>query len=352
MGASRLLKKAANELAQRAAKGDGLALDHASRMQRAKAMGFDVDNTMYHGTGNLDGLTSFERKHTGIGADQYGPGFYLTSSPHQASGYAQDAYRGNGKISGDSKGVISAKTGGNLLDLDGTKARNMADAFELNADQVRQMLRESDALKRGVDSDDMNPLGDYYESFWDSGPEDWMIDDLAEQYAGRNPEELTDLFDDNEKFLDELGKATGYDGLRINWPDTSHEVHWNPSNIRSVNATFDPAKKSSANLLASLAPMAVGAGMMAQSDNSSAASRALKSEDRMGDLLQYGQQQTMQNEEYPMLENAANFIDKYTQTPIGSPLEGTSNYLREFGRGDRNKTNKLLNALGLSLDFL
>ena len=38
------------ELAQRAKAGDGLAMDYASRMARAKEMGFDTSKTYYHGT--------------------------------------------------------------------------------------------------------------------------------------------------------------------------------------------------------------------------------------------------------------------------------------------------------------
>tara|TARA_B110000259_G_scaffold120883_1_gene137305 strand:+ start:25227 stop:26603 length:1377 start_codon:yes stop_codon:yes gene_type:complete len=247
-----------------------LPMDNASRMARAEEMGFNVDHTLYHGTSNLDELKAFDKSQTGKGADQYGPGFYLTDAPHEASGYAEDIARGQGRITGDSKGVIQANTGGRLLDVDGTTTRGMEDSITLDRDQIKGMLMESDALRRGVDSDDMNPMGDYYESFWESGPEEWMIDDLADRFAGRNPEELTDLFDDNDKFLSALSDATGYDGIRVNWPDKSHEIHWKPENIRSVNAAFDPAKRSSSNLLAGTAaatPIAAALLSMQPDDN-------------------------------------------------------------------------------------
>tara|TARA_R110000796_G_C14474430_1_gene425934 strand:- start:11 stop:1051 length:1041 start_codon:yes stop_codon:yes gene_type:complete len=247
-----------------------LKMDNASRMARANEMGFNVDHTLYHGTSNLDELKAFDKSQTGKGADQYGPGFYLTDDPHEASGYAEDIARGQGRITGDSKGVIQANTGGRLLDVDGTTTRGMEDSITLDRDQIKGMLMESDALRRGVDSDDMNPMGDYYESFWESGPEEWMIDDLADRFAGRNPEELTDLFDDNDKFLSALSDATGYDGIRVNWPDKSHEIHWKPENIRSVNAAFDPAKRSSSNLLAGTAaatPIAAALFNMQPDDN-------------------------------------------------------------------------------------
>jgi len=47
---SKILKAAAEELAKRANQGDDLAMDYASRMQRAKDMGFDTSRPVYHGT--------------------------------------------------------------------------------------------------------------------------------------------------------------------------------------------------------------------------------------------------------------------------------------------------------------
>ena len=47
---SKILKAAAEELAKRANQGDNLAMDYASRMQRAKDMGFDTSKPVYHGT--------------------------------------------------------------------------------------------------------------------------------------------------------------------------------------------------------------------------------------------------------------------------------------------------------------
>jgi hypothetical protein len=42
-------------------------------------------------------------------------------------------------------------------------------------------------------------------------------------------------------------------------------IIFDPSNIRSVNAAFDPAKRGSANLLAGGAATAVGVGAMTRS---------------------------------------------------------------------------------------
>ena len=75
-------------------------------MARAKEQGFDTYDRIYHGTGNAQDLKAFDRKLTGQGADQFGPGFYVTSEPTEASGYAMDNYRGQGKFEASSQGVL------------------------------------------------------------------------------------------------------------------------------------------------------------------------------------------------------------------------------------------------------
>lgn len=60
----------------------GLAMDQASRMQRAREMGFDTDKTWYHGTASdFDAFTPSEK---GLS----GPGVYLTDDPGRATKYA------------------------------------------------------------------------------------------------------------------------------------------------------------------------------------------------------------------------------------------------------------------------
>jgi len=249
-----------------------LARDHQSRMARANDIDIDTRAQKYHGTGNLEGFEQFDPLMTGKGADQYGPGFYLSTSPHQASGFADGMFRGRGLPAPDSPGVLPlySRTN-NLMEVDGRSANHLGDVLNLKESQVRGMLDQSSALKRSVDNEDMNPLGDYYESFWSEGADDWMLDDLAAQYAGRNPEELTDLFADNGEFLTALSDATGFDGLNVKFSDDlANEIHWKPENIRSTSAQFDPAKKDSSNLLASVAGTGLLGGSMLASENASA----------------------------------------------------------------------------------
>jgi len=62
--------------------GSKLPMDEASRMQRARGMGFDVDAPLYHGT-NAD-FDEFRVSEDG----NFGPGVYLTRNPRDASQYA------------------------------------------------------------------------------------------------------------------------------------------------------------------------------------------------------------------------------------------------------------------------
>jgi hypothetical protein len=249
-----------------------LAMDYQSRMARANDIDIDTRAQKYHGTNNLEGFEQFDPLMTGKGADQYGPGFYLSTSPNQASGFADGMFRGRGLPAPDSPGVLPlySRTN-NLMEVDGRSANHLGDVLNLKESQVRGMLDQSSALKRSVDNEDMNPLGDYYESFWSEGADDWMLDDLAAQYAGRNPEELTDLFADNGEFLAALSDATGFDGLNVKFSDDlANEIHWKPENIRSTSAQFDPTKKDSANLLAGVTGAGLLGGSMFASEDADA----------------------------------------------------------------------------------
>lgn len=68
-------------------KAASLPLDEASRMARAKEMGFDVDRPLYHGT--ADDITEFDIKHPNRHDWGWiGEGVYVSDSPEVASSYA------------------------------------------------------------------------------------------------------------------------------------------------------------------------------------------------------------------------------------------------------------------------
>jgi hypothetical protein len=108
-------------------------------------------------------------------------------------------------------------------------------------------------------------------SDWKGGPV-WNDPYGKEWYAFREGKPWKDA-EANQKFTEHL-KEQGYDGvLRKNYPagipnagDRANElVAFDPSQVRSVHATFDPAKRNSADLLASMAGAGlVGAGLYGQ----------------------------------------------------------------------------------------
>lgn len=227
----------------------------------------EYDQKALHGTGNLEDIAErgFDPKFTGKGADQYGSGFYTTNKGNTASGYTE--YRSEAdleKLGGESSpGVFVGRARfENPLEINANKYGNLDQALELSAEQVRKMLDDSPALKRAADDDEMNPAGDHYESFWSSGEvEEWMLDDLAEKYAGNNATGIEmELFDnDAEAFRGALAKATGHDGVVVNFPDTGevHSIAWKPEQLRAETAAFDPQFKKSSNLLGNVDPEAI-----------------------------------------------------------------------------------------------
>jgi hypothetical protein len=94
-------------------------------------------------------------------------------------------------------------------------------------------------------------------------------------------------------------------------------------------------------------PAATGLGALYTPEQNA----ALADTPSVGEYLQYGRPDSIQPEESPMLEGAADFMQKYDRTPIGPMFEGTQNYLRNFGR-DRGNMQKLYDYLGVAGDFL
>lgn len=173
-----------------------LDMSQAARMQRAAEQGFDVDMPMYHGT--TDNFESFDIDRAGKNdSGWYGKGVYLTPDPDTASAYSQYT---------------------EFADRTGAPGANVVPAY------IR--------LK--------NP---YY---W---PEN--------RKAALTTEE-------SQLIRDEL-MAQGYDGVIVSnkYADPKYQSNYetivfDPANIRSVNAAFDPAKRGSANLMAGAAGATMG----------------------------------------------------------------------------------------------
>lgn len=151
--------------------GADLPMDLASRMARAREMGFDIDNVLYHGT-RAGEFPEFSPSQSGT----LGPGTYLTNSAANAGDFARFASGDNGPA------VMPLMARG-----------QMADMAEYNA-LMDETLPYRDAQREAI----------------------------------------------------RILQDAGYSGLR-----SGNEVSvFDPRNIRSTSAAFDPARSDSANLLA------------------------------------------------------------------------------------------------------
>ncbi len=202
-----------------ASSADDLAMDEASRMARAREMGFDVDLPLYHGT---------QRNVTGSmrpslsGAN--GPGVYVGTTPETAASYAGTPSKdgvsmnvGDRNVRLDFSRMPFNDAGGNIMPL--LARGKMADLAQYRAalSTAQRELRAPDLTRQEVQL-------------------------LAQQKL----------------------QAQGYTGIRdvrsdynVIFPDDDGQVR----NVRSRFAAFDPAKSDSSDLLASLLLTAGGAGM-------------------------------------------------------------------------------------------
>jgi hypothetical protein len=221
-----------------AAVAKGLDMSQAGRMARAKEMGFDTDTVLYHGTAT--DVASFDpRKAGGVTKARSAKlGTWLTGSPKTAEGYADFA---SGKPVQD---LIDASYAAERAGQWDKASRLMAEAEALEtagtAGQTIMPLHVRGKLKT-IDMD-----GVQYD------PDDVNLTEIAK-----------------------VAKQEGFDGVRLtNFSDeagygeynpTTHVLVFDPSNIRSVNAAFDPEKSTSSTLLAA-APFAVvgGAGLTSE----------------------------------------------------------------------------------------
>jgi len=193
-----------------------------------------VDNTgnplkVYHGTGNMAGIDSFDPKYTGKGADQLGSGFYFTTNASVASGYVGRRSVHEPKQGGeDSPGVLPV-----YLSIQNPIVLQFDDAtidiVELTTSQAYKIMLKSPGL-RDLDN---SRLGDWYD-IWSEGISDAQIRNVARHYKNIMHLE-NEFFDDHsDLFRRTLHAVTGYDGVVQNFEGDTHYVAWFPEQIKSV----------------------------------------------------------------------------------------------------------------------
>jgi len=260
-------------------------------LQRAREMGFRIDKPVYHGThaGKLD---KFDDSYIGQRDEGFfGRGHYFADSAGEASYYGPD--------------VGEYYTRGKLLDLTPTKKNSDFELedkkyFKFWTNELDKLDMLDEPTKKGLKT--INKIDDYVDknvkfikSSDNRGNEGIAAyikhpakgdDTLNRIYSSfgladkktatkslkdqiikqtRYDSELRKLYPDTENILydlsqyirfgykgaDELtkqAKKAGYDGIKVG----DETVIFDPKNIRSVDAKFDPKKASSSNLLASV----------------------------------------------------------------------------------------------------
>lgn len=203
--------------------GQILDMSQEARLARAREMGFDTDNVLYHGT--VGDFPEFSKMKQGSAtkAKSAKLGAWLVDDPNTASGYADNA----------ADQSVQA-----LID------KSYAAERRGDWDAAHRYMAEAEALEAsGVTGQSVMPL-----------MVRGRMKDVDMEGVQYDPDDV-DL-----SGLVRSAKSEGFDGLRMNnfsdeagygvYNPASHSVVFDPKNIRSVNAAFDPAKADSANLLA------------------------------------------------------------------------------------------------------
>lgn len=193
----------------------GLDMSQAARMQRADDMGLDPSFTLYHGTG--DDIQEFDlniakdmegrKKGLGLGSGK----IYLHGDPQSASAFAMNAPK---RGLGQNPNVMQLISTGNYIDENDYKQMFMENSGGVEITSGNLNMRERDALIKKTDKQVMEK----------------GFDGIAEKYK------------------DSSGKVVGYGQVAI----------FDPANIRSVNAAFDPKKRGSANIMAGVGGVLAG----------------------------------------------------------------------------------------------
>lgn len=259
------------ELAKRAKLGDGLAMDHASRMKRAEEQGFDTGKTWLHGTGT--DFDSFDNVGHRFAEGSGGPqvkAHWFTENIGEANRYA----------------------GNDLTVETGAGNPNVIPAY-------------------------LNPK---------------KVVEVEDRY------DVEDAFSDPS--VDAVKVLQSRLG-RITDQPQSWMVVRDPSNIRSVNAAFDPAQSKSSNLLASTVPAAATLGAVSSlttpeaQANYSAAAEELQRRG-LGHLIP-GSEQRPDQIDAPIHENMAGMAQflQGVEHPLGNPYQSTANVLERWSYGEK-----------------
>ena len=184
---------------------------------------------VFHGS-EIDFL-DFDSSFTGKGNDSYGSGFYFSTDEKTAKGYGKYLK----KVQLDIR---------NPIVVDGKENMSL-NSLVIPEEVIRTVLKKCPKMyHQPTDEDEMNPLGDYLDYFWDK--DNWSKDDLEKMIDdaldnrgldGVYLHELEAFYgEDIELFRREFSLASGWDGVEVKFEDgTSHWVAWFPEQIHILN---------------------------------------------------------------------------------------------------------------------
>jgi hypothetical protein len=230
------------EMAQYEANGLAMETPQLQRYNVANAMANPERNAhmgsydvpVYHGTNDV--ITAPDYAFSGKGADQLGSAaLYTSKQPSLASGFANPN-----------------KSGGNVLPLVlRNTSKYMSDELEkkLTPAQIREFITKS-------------PNEDALWNFGDIGYEgkNKVINSAVQGYHQYGDEKLLDTLNSlnndfytghPEKFNKLAEKLTKKSGVVMDTGENKIYASWNPKDIRSRFAAFDPLRKNSSSLMAS-----------------------------------------------------------------------------------------------------
>lgn len=199
---------------------------------------------VYHGTGNLSGMTEFRPEFTGLGNDQVGSGFYFTNRPETASNYTIrrldiDTVKLGGE---EAPGVVAAYLSLQNPIVVGVQ-QNLTDVLSITAKQARAIIAKAPDLR----DPEMSPIANWHDT--SRGVTQAMINDVADQYAGDRSSIYAlenDFFTGHAtEFRHALSEATGHDGVMQEYASGErHFVAWFSEQIKSAisnTGAFDPS---------------------------------------------------------------------------------------------------------------
>lgn len=373
----------------------GLPIDKKSRMERAKYLGFDESNTVFHGTRQTfdsfksDKPTYFapdpglSNTFARMGGDEGGTVIPAHIKAKNTFDYTNDDHLNALESSLESTGDLyqSDIYGNSVNVLDGVRAgqykmiedertlngikRAGYDSFFIREQPERQAFLHSDKIKSGYFANTQEGKKEGLE-FYKKQLDRWR------KYGDERPDLKPVVKNDaGGLFVEYKGDTFNKSGLT---EDSKNELKRNiaifdPKNIRSTNATFDPSKKDSANLLAGIGAAGVGISALAPQDASAQGqptnslapniTNPLLSMEQLAKLPGHLRPDVGSirgpikgdSDVVAAIQDLGGLLSKFEVPVLGNPAQGLADYMQNFGYNDSQK-ERLKRAAMAVLDFL